>query len=643
MNNKQCLKYDISEPKRFLNLLDEGSEEFTFQTFDDKQFVIKTIGIDGKTVKEQKVLRKSPELARWSHGTIDDNFGWLSDYNKRGAGVFVMAQAGDGKGRNNNSVERIRCVFNENDGDIPKKMPLEPQIVVESSPGKSHYYFLCDGLKAEEFTQIESRLIEDYGSDKNAKDLARVLRLPGFYHNKGLPHKVAIIHESSSQAYDAEQIKSAFTPVINVHKKAVDYKAIYDVEVTDKLIDDIRSALKVIPSAEYSDWINNGMALKSLGDKGFILWMENSHKCEEKFDFQSCLEKWNTFHPHSIGYKSIFYKANSLTSKHDVKLQEQETQNNDEFDFSKFSLFGQTEEMRKKMLNDVFVLKDLAILGQATVFYAQFNTGKTLITLWLLAESIKEKRIKGKDVFYINADDTYNGLIIKNAFAEKYGFHMIAPNLNSFNANDFPLYLKEMITNGSCHGKIIILDTAKKFTDLMNKKVGSDFMTVARNFVQCGGTLIMLAHTNKHKGLDGKVVYGGTNDVASDSDCVFTVDTVSSDDKTKVVVFEQIKSRGNVAREVSFSYNVDCENYAELMKSVRLNNSSSTAKDAKAIDAITAVLSDRDFLKTDLVNAVSDDFDLTKREIISVLEKYTGKLWVESKNMAKNRKFFSLI
>ena len=59
------------------------------------------------------------------------------------------------------------------------------------------------------------------------------------------------------------------------------------------------------------------------------------------------------------------------------------------FSLTQFSLMGQSEAMKQQMLDDVFVLEGLAVLGQATVFYAQFNTGKTLLIIWLLIESIK--------------------------------------------------------------------------------------------------------------------------------------------------------------------------------------------------------------------------------------------------------------
>ena len=50
-----------------------------------------------------------------------------------------------------------------------------------------------------------------------------------------------------------------------------------------------------------------------------------------------------------------------------------------------FSITGSSQTMRQQMLDDMFVLKDIAILGQWTTLYAAPNTGKTLLTLCLLS------------------------------------------------------------------------------------------------------------------------------------------------------------------------------------------------------------------------------------------------------------------
>ena len=58
---------------------------------------------------------------------------------------------------------------------------------------------------------------------------------------------------------------------------------------------------------------------------------------------------------------------------------------------------------------------------------------------------------------------------------------MLAPGHRGFETRKFIFYLNAMIKTRSANGKIIILDTLKKFTDLMDKKLASAFMSVASN------------------------------------------------------------------------------------------------------------------------------------------------------------------
>lgn len=258
------------------------------------------------------------------------------------------------------------------------------------------------------------------------------------------------------------------------------------------------------------------------------------------------------------------------------------------FSFSQFSLNGKSAEMREKMLNDTFVLDGIAILGQATVIYAKPNTGKTLLVMQMLIESIKAGRIKGDDVYYINADDTYKGLVTKLEIAEQYGFHMIAPSHNGFDAKQFQNYMRQLIDDDAAHGKVIILDTVKKFTDLMDKKQATNFMKIGREFISSGGTLIMMAHTNKNRDPDGKVVFAGTSDVVDDCDCAFILDEVTKTDYKKQVLFENFKSRGDVMRELSFSYSItEKQSYKDLIDSVKPMDIA-TIEQAKKEKIITA-------------------------------------------------------
>ena len=157
----------------------------------------------------------------------------------------------------------------------------------------------------------------------------------------------------------------------------------------------------------------------------------------------------------------------------------------------------------------------------------------TLKTIWQIIEAIKAGRIKGEDIFYVNADDSFKGLTIKTELAEQYGFNMLAPGHLDFKAEMVIEILAEMIKTDTASGKIFILDTVKKFTDLMDKGRSSKFGESVRQFISNGGTVISLAHVNKHRGNDGKVIYSGTTDLVDDGDCAFTIDVINHASDTK--------------------------------------------------------------------------------------------------------------
>jgi hypothetical protein len=295
-------------------------------------------------------------------------------------------------------------------------------------------------------------------------------------------------------------------------------------------------------------------------------------------------------------------------------------------------------EMRAQMLADVFVLDGIALLGQLTVIYAKPNAGKTLTTIYMLKESIKAGRIKGKDVYYVNADDSGSGLTVKGEIAVKYGFGMVSPGYKGFESDHLVKHLKQMIVDDTARGKIVVLDTLKKFTDLMHKTKGTEFMKVAREFTLKGGTMIMLAHANKNRGGDGKIVAGGTSDISDDADCVYLLDEVSKTATTKTVIFENAKKRGNNLQELSFSYALSSENYGELLESVKaldfdtiqqtkkeVLTHAKLEKDKHAIEAITDAINQGNHKQLDVLKYAMKTWGISQRQSRNVLDEYTGE------------------
>jgi|GEM_PF-5849158 len=234
----------------------------------------------------------------------------------------------------------------------------------------------------------------------------------------------------------------------------------------------------------------------------------------------------------------------------------------------KFSMNGHIAKMKDQMMNDVYVLDGLALLGQWTTFSAAPNSGKTLITLNLIAEAVENGRIDGEKVFYVNCDDSYKGKIIKGELAEKYGFHMLSDGTNGFNSDDVKKWMEELSKSEEAMGTVLILDTLKKFVDLMDKKVQSKFNKTARAYIAAGGTLIALSHVNKNKDNSGKSIRSGTSDQLDDCDCFYIIEREDSGDKI-LARFRNEKMRGNMVGEAVYSFAKTTDNYESLFYSVR--------------------------------------------------------------------------
>ena len=155
------------DAESFLSALDPAATFFTFLTFDDNY------------------ARKDKSLTLERNSSLGQIWNKLADLNRRGAGIFVTINQTDGKGRAANNVKRIRALFIDLDGTpLPDAFHVRPHVVVESSPGKWHCYWLVTNCTREQFTALQRRLVRHYNSDPKIIDPSRVMRLPGFVHQK---------------------------------------------------------------------------------------------------------------------------------------------------------------------------------------------------------------------------------------------------------------------------------------------------------------------------------------------------------------------------------------------------------------------------------------------------------------------------
>ena len=188
-------RVNFERGRDFLAALAPGETHFTFQTFDDSE-------------------AKRSKLARVMHGSLAEGFPELSRLSARGAGVFVTVNRTDFRGRCEANVVAVRALFADLDGaplSVLERFGLRPHIIVISSPERFHVYWKIKDIETAEFARLQKRLAVLLGGDPSVCDLPRVMRVPGFPHQKNPanPHLVLFQAREHSGPYEADAFRAA--------------------------------------------------------------------------------------------------------------------------------------------------------------------------------------------------------------------------------------------------------------------------------------------------------------------------------------------------------------------------------------------------------------------------------------------------
>ena len=140
---------------------------------------------------------------------------------EKGFGIFWSVNAFKSPERRIANLERIAAwAVDMDDGTKAEQTarinssPLVPSLVVETKRGHQCYWKAKDGNPQHWNAIVLDRLVPFFGADKNARDLARILRAPGFLHlkNPAEPFKCVEVwrHDVS---YFERQLAEAFEPI----------------------------------------------------------------------------------------------------------------------------------------------------------------------------------------------------------------------------------------------------------------------------------------------------------------------------------------------------------------------------------------------------------------------------------------------
>ena len=214
-----------------------------------------------------------------------------------------------------------------------------------------------------------------------------------------------------------------------------------------------------------------------------------------------------------------------------------------------------TQEIIQNIAEAKFAWRQLIPQGHLIAICSKANGGKTTLMVHLAGEMSKD----GYRVFYVNADAGASEIKEYAHHAIEYGYTLINPDLTNGTADMVIEELRQIsLADDDFSKTIIVLDTLKKFGDLMNKNKAKQFNTLLRTLTTKSITVICLAHTNKYDDKDGKPIFEGTGDLRNDFDELIYLIPVTNPDGTITVSTKTDKHRANI-QDVTFVISADRE------------------------------------------------------------------------------------
>ncbi|OOF11523.1 hypothetical protein BZG83_12495 [Salinivibrio sp. PR919] len=332
-----------------------------------------------------------------------------------------------------------------------------------------------------------------------------------------------------------------------------------------------------------------------------------------------------------------------------------------------FSINEDLAQIKQEVAESSFVFDRFVLKGQSNILFAPPNAGKTLLIIHHLKQAHCAGHLHGLSVFYVNADDSQNGIIEKTEILASIGVHSLVPGYNGFKSHSLLGVLDGLAADNDAKNVVIIVDTLKKFADTMDKKNMRTFGIKVSEFILKGGTFIGLGHTNKNRDMNNNLVYSGTSDLMEDVDCIYMMDI--EDEKidktgrqTKYIKLTNQKLRGNNALELTYVYekskdmpyvdmvdsvyNVDSETYSQekILRDEENKYTHFINQYQDAVSLITTLLSTTESDKTELRDHLVKHTNYGRDKCIEIIDKLSGRL-IDFKVGGKTgrKKFYYLI
>lgn len=313
--------------------------------------------------------------------------------------------------------------------------------------------------------------------------------------------------------------------------------------------------------------------------------------------------------------------------------------------------FAVTDEQVEAMTATRMIWRDIIASSHMAAWVAPANGGKTALATHAAGELAGDEY----KVFYFQEDASAGDLPALFAHAKTHGYKLLNSTLAGCVPEEQIKVLRDLAKGGSdLAGIVIFMDTLKKFTDLMSKGGARTFFQLMRALTQRGATIVLLGHTNKHRGIDGKLIFEGVGDVRSDVDELLYIEATDKDPTGIVTLTMKPDKVRCIVKETTFrldtrTMEVQALNHVIDVGAIR-DAEQRRKEDAELIAVIQRLLSDGGMPHTKLVDMARSANGAKKSHIADVIERYAatgdddnGALWNETRLATNNARHISLI
>lgn len=310
-----------------------------------------------------------------------------------------------------------------------------------------------------------------------------------------------------------------------------------------------------------------------------------------------------------------------------------------------------TDEQVATMQATEIIWRGLIARSHVSVWAAPANGGKTTVARFAAAELSDD----GYRVLYFQEDASAGDLPMLHEHAKASGYALLNSTLAGTSAEEQLDVLREMARQETCLDSVVMFfDTLKKYGDLMSKRGTREFFMLMRSLTLRGATIILLGHTNKHLGLDGKPVFEGVGDIRNDVDELFYLEALPKDADGRVVVTIRPDKTRCAVHEASFDIDTRDMSVTPREQPVDVRalrqQQEHLEQDRWLIDAINAALGNGGMNHTDLVTKVRAEMSATRSQVEAVVRRYTsstagtpGALWSETRLPQMNARRIALM